>query len=85
MSTFLSVRSNSSTTTVPPVMSSSLFRQRRKVDLAGAGRPDHADHLAALDVDVDALEHLVVAEGLLQALDRDLALASVVSRDSLTC
>ena len=32
-STFGSVRSNSSTTTLPPVMSSSLFRQRRNVDL----------------------------------------------------
>ncbi len=32
-STFGSVRSYSSTTTLPPVMSSSLFRQRRNVDL----------------------------------------------------
>ena len=42
--------------------------------LAGTGRPDDADHFTALDVDVQALEDLVVAERLLQSLDRNLDL-----------
>lgn len=40
--------------------------------LAGARRPDHADHFTARDVDVEALEDLVVAERLLQTLHPDL-------------
>jgi hypothetical protein len=43
-------------------------QQRR---LAGPGRADHADHLAVVDVEVDALEHLVVAEVLVQVDDVD--------------
>ena len=41
--------------------------QRRKVLLPGAGRAEHRDHLAAVDGQVDALEHLVVAELLADA------------------
>jgi hypothetical protein len=39
--------------------------------LARAGGTDHADHLAVVDVEVDALEHLVVAEALVQVADLD--------------
>ena len=39
--------------------------------LAGAGGPDDADHLAVVDVEVDALEHLVGAEVLVQLLHVD--------------
>ena len=39
--------------------------------LARSGGADHADDLALLDVEVDALEHLVVAEGLVQGEDVD--------------
>ena len=43
-------------------------QQRR---LARAGRAEDDDDLALVDVDVDALEHLEVAEGLAQVLDAD--------------
>jgi hypothetical protein len=43
-------------------------QQRR---LAGARGPDHAHHLAGLDQHVDAHEHLVGAEVLVQVLDLD--------------
>jgi hypothetical protein len=39
--------------------------------LPGPGRTDDADHLAVRDVEVDALEHLVVAEVLVEVLDVD--------------
>ena len=37
--------------------------------LAGAGRADQADHLVPLDVQGDALEHLVVTVGLVDVVD----------------
>ena len=40
--------------------------------LAGARRPDDADHFTLADGGVDAVEHLQVAERLLQAFDADL-------------
>jgi hypothetical protein len=43
-------------------------QQRR---LAGAGRPDDADHLAAFDLDVDALEDFERAESLVQTRNFD--------------
>ncbi|CNK98491.1 Uncharacterised protein [Mycobacterium tuberculosis] len=45
-------------------------QQRR---LARAGGADHGDDLTVLDREVDALEHLVVAERLVQVPDLDLA------------
>ena len=39
--------------------------------LARAGRPDDADDLARVDVQVDVLEHLELPEGLVQVPDRD--------------
>ncbi len=51
-------------------------QQRR---LAGAGRADDADDLALADLQVDALEDLVVAEGLVQVLDVDLGTAHLTA------
>ena len=51
--------------------------------LAGAGRPDEHDYLALVDLEVDALEHVVPAEVLLQALDLDDELAALVVGDRL--
>ena len=39
--------------------------------LAGAGRADDAHDLAAVDLQVDALEHVEVAEGLFELFDFD--------------
>ena len=58
---------------VPEVGSSSRFTQRSSVDLPEPGRADHAHDLAVVDVEVDALEHLVVAEVLVQVADLDRA------------
>jgi hypothetical protein len=48
--------------------------------LAGARGADDTDHLAAVDVEVDALEHLVVAEVLVQVLDIDRRCVAVEMR-----
>ena len=45
--------------------------QRRNVDLPEPDGPEHAHHLAARDLEVDALEHLEAAEALVDALGLD--------------
>ena len=46
--------------------------------LAGAGRSDHADDLAGVDVDVDAAQDVVLTEVLGETLDVDLDLAGLL-------
>ena len=43
--------------------------QRSRVRLARAGRADHGDHVADIGLDRDALQHLEIAEPLVQILD----------------
>ncbi len=47
--------------------------QRRSVLLPEPGPPEDDDDLARADVEVDALQHLVAAERLPEALDPELA------------
>ena len=70
-STSGSVISMPSTKILPDVGSSSRLTQRSSVDLPEPDGPIDAHHLAVVDVEVDALEHLVGAEGLVEVRDVD--------------
>ena len=57
----------------PLLIGSSRLIARHSVDLPGTGWPDHHDDLAAVDVEVDVLEHVQVPEPLVDVLmHRDL-------------
>ena len=71
MSTSGSVSSTPSTTTVPAVGSSSRLTQRSSVDLPDPDGPMTQTTSPRVDRQVDAAQHLEVAEGLVQAADLD--------------
>ena len=58
---------------VGPHQAEDAFQQHR---LAGARAADHDDRFAGRDVEVDAAQHLLGAEGLVDAAQRDLGRAS---------
>ena len=68
-----------SLTRTPPIFNSPAVTLSRPGDqaeqrgLAAAGRADEDDELAVLDLEVDAVEHLDGAEGLVHAGERDVS------------